>query len=93
MNRGDSGNLSCILLVVLEAFPNSQMLAWFAQKEDFAMLGVRSIGEQDENAFFLFNPGQVEQVGIRMDDERAVRAIGAARERRCGGGGEYSAVE
>ena len=43
------------------------------EKENFAMLGVRGIGEQDENAFLLLDPGQVEQIGIRMDDEGAIR--------------------
>ena len=37
------------------------------------MLGVRRIGEQDENTLLLFDSGQVEQIGIRMDDESAVR--------------------
>ena len=40
------------------------------------MLGVRGIGEQDENAFFLLDAGQVEQVGIGMNDEGAIRIGG-----------------
>ena len=73
MNRVDSGNLSRIFFAVLEAFTYSQVLAWLAHKENFAMLRIGGIGKQDENAFFLLDSRKVKQVGIRMDDECAVR--------------------
>ena len=60
----------CFFLAVFETFPNSEVFACSA-KENFAMLGVEHRGTRRE-----YSPPvrsrQVEQIGIRMDDEGAV---------------------
>ena len=59
-------------LVVLVTFPDLQVFAGFAQKEDFAVLGIRGAWKQDKNGLFLFDAAEVKQVGVRMQGQRAI---------------------
>ena len=72
MNAPNAGNRGGLFLVVLVTFPDLQVFAGFAQKEDFAVLGIRGAWKQDKNGLFLFDAAEVKQVGVRMQGQRAI---------------------
>jgi hypothetical protein len=42
------------------------MLGGLAEKEDLALLGVRGLGKEDEDGFFLIDTAQIKEVAVLM---------------------------
>src|SRR3546814_20064895 len=55
-------------------FPYSNMLICLQQEKSFAVFGIGTVGEQDQDALFLVYSGQVKKIGILFEWKRLVTA-------------------
>ena len=83
----DAGDFLRFVLGMLVAFPDFQVLVGFAEEENLALLLVVGVGGEDEDAFFLLDAGEVEEVGIGDREEGAVGVGGRDVVRIYGGDG------
>ena len=65
-------NLPRILLAVLVALPNLQVLIRLPHKQNLAMLLIHRIREQQQHTLLLLNAAQEKQVGIGLHRQRTI---------------------
>ena len=71
----DPGDLLGPFLRELLPFPGGQMLVRLTQEEDLALRRIGRLRREDEHALLLLDPGQMEEIGGRIDREGAVAGL------------------
>ena len=74
LDARDAGDLLRLLLGKLVALPGREQLVGLAHKEDFPQLVVVRVRVKQEDSLLLFNAGEVEEVGVLAQGQRAIGA-------------------
>jgi len=69
----DAGNPARLFFGQLVALPLFHFGIGLAQKQDLALILLMSLRVQQQNRFLLLDAGEIKQVGVRPEHQRAVR--------------------
>lgn len=68
----DAGAFRGLLFGELRTFPDGDGFVGLAEEEDFPVLEVVGAGEEDEDAFFLGDAGEIEEVAVLFEGQGGV---------------------
>lgn len=69
---GYPGNLRGFLLGMLVSLPDGTERGWLAQEKNFAVAWIKRIRSEQQYGFFLFDAGEVEQVGVGLHGQQRI---------------------
>ena len=76
LNVGDARGRGRLLFVEFRPFPNRKLLVRFQREQDFAVLRIVRVGEQNQHRLLLVDARQPKHITRLLERQRAVRTRG-----------------